>query len=279
MKARVSSLSESSRFDFLLKFFKKPETDSTEAQEYEQELIDSVEEFSETITREVMVPRIDIATIAADASLDAAMTMFLSSGYSRLPVTGKSTDDILGILYLKDVAKVLHESPKLMMDRTTGQLARKAVFVPESKALKDLLQDMQRSSTHVAVVIDEYGGVAGLVTMEDVIEELVGDIADEYDREIPDVEQIEEGLYRVNARYPLFELGDLFEIELEDQDVDSVGGLLTKELGRLPKLGDQVEVQGLELTADRVEGRGKRLLTVLVREQIKPVVEDSENDE
>jgi CBS domain containing-hemolysin-like protein len=275
----VPSLSDSPKFDFLGKFFKKPEVDATEAQEYEQELIDSVEEFSETITREVMVPRIDIATIAADATLDSAMTIFLSSGYSRLPVTGKSTDDILGMLYLKDVAKVLHESPKQMLEKTTEQLARKAVFVPESKPLKDLLQDMQRSSTHVAVVIDEYGGVAGLVTMEDVIEELVGDIVDEYDREIPDVEQIEEGLYRVNARFPLFELGELFEIELEDQDVDSVGGLLTKELGRLPKVGDQVEVHGLELTADRVEGRGKRLLTVVVKALIKPPVEESEDDD
>ena len=272
-------LSDSPRFAFLGKIFRKPEVDSTEAEEYEQELIESVEEFSETITREVMVPRIDIATIAADANLDKAMAIFLSSGYSRLPVTGKSTDDILGILYLKDVAKVLHESPKLMLEKTTEELARKAVFVPESKALKNLLQDMQQSSTHIAVVIDEYGGVAGLVTMEDVIEELVGDIVDEYDREIPDVEQIEEGLYRVNARFPLFELGDLLEIELDDEDVDSIGGLLTKALGRLPKVGDQVELSGLELTADRVEGRGKRLLTVVVRVLIQPVAEDSENDD
>jgi len=275
----VHSLSDSSRFAFLGKIFKKPEADSTEAEEYEQELIESVEEFSETITREVMVPRIDIATIAADANLDKAMSIFLSSGYSRLPVTGKSTDDVLGILYLKDVAKVLHESPKLMLEKTTEELARKAVFVPESKALKDLLQDMQQSSTHVAVVIDEYGGVAGLVTMEDVIEELVGDIVDEYDREIPDVEQLEEGLYRVNARFPLFELGELLEIELDDEDVDSVGGLLTKELGRLPKVGDQVQLSGLELTADRVEGRGKRLLTVVVRLLVEPNSEDSENDD
>ena len=275
----MHSLSDSPRFAFLGKIFKKPEVDSTEAEEYEQELIESVEEFSETITREVMVPRIDIATITADANLDKAMAIFLSSGYSRLPVTGKSTDDILGILYLKDVAKVLHESPKLMLEKTTEELARKAVFVPESKALKNLLQDMQQSSTHIAVVIDEYGGVAGLVTMEDVIEELVGDIVDEYDREIPDVEQIEEGLYRVNARFPLFELGDLLEIELDDEDVDSIGGLLTKALGRLPKVGDQVELSGLELTADRVEGRGKRLLTVVVRVLIQPVAEDSENDD
>ena len=272
-------MSDGSNFNFLTQLFRKKPTSTSEAEEYEQELIESVEEFSETITREVMVPRIDIATIAGDEDLDKAMSIFLSSGYSRLPVTGKSTDDIVGILYLKDVAKVLHEKPKQMFETTAQQLARKAIFVPESKALKDLLQDMQRSSTHIAVVIDEYGGVAGLVTMEDVIEELVGDIVDEYDREIPDVEQLEENLYRVNARFPLFELGELFEIGLEDEDVDSVGGLLTKQLGRLPKSGDRVEFLGLELTADRVEGRGKRLLTVVVRLMPKPELEDLAEDE
>lgn len=250
-------------------FIKKP-VDTSEAEEYEQELIESVEEFTETITREVMIPRIDIASIAADADLDKAMSIFLSRGYSRLPVTGKNIDDITGILYLKDVAKILHESPKLMAERTAGELARKAIFVPESKALKDLLQDMQLSSTHIAVVVDEYGGVAGLVTMEDVIEELVGDIVDEYDREIPDVEKLDEDQYRVNARYPLFELGELLELELEDEDVDSVGGWFSKILGRLPKTGDTVQVAGLELIADRVEGRGKRLLTLTVR-VIEPV--------
>lgn len=268
-------MSDTPKLNFLQQLLKKKPVDSSEAEEYEQELIESVEEFSETITREVMIPRIDIETIPSDADLDKAMAIFLSSGYSRLPVTGKNTDDVLGILYLKDVAKVLHESPKLMLEKTTEELAREAIFVPESKPLKDLLQEMQKSSTHIAVVIDEYGGVAGIVTMEDVIEELVGDIVDEYDREIPDVEQLEEDLFRVNARFPLFELGELFEIELEDEDVDSVGGLLTKELGRLPKSGDQVTVNGLLLSADRVEGRGKRLLTVVVQLIEKPEPEDS----
>lgn len=272
-------MADVSKFSFISDWFKKSKPDSSEAEEYEQELIDSVEEFSETITREVMIPRIDIASIPAEADLDRAMAMFLARGYSRLPVTGKSTDDIVGILYLKDVAKILHESPKLMSQKTAAELSRQAVFVPESKALKDLLQDMQLSSTHIAIVIDEYGGVAGLVTMEDVIEELVGDIVDEYDREIPDVEQIEEGLYRINARYPLFELGELLEIELEDEDVDSVGGWLSKELGKLPKAGDKVTISGLELTADRVEGRGKRLLTVMVRVLQKPLSGLVEDDD
>jgi CBS domain containing-hemolysin-like protein len=200
--------------------------------------------------------------------------MFLYSGYSRLPVTGKNTDDIVGILYLKDVAKILHETPKLMLEKNAEDLARAAIFVPESKPLKDLLQDMQLSSTHIAVVIDEYGGVAGLVTMEDVIEELVGDIVDEYDKEIPDVEKLDDVTYRVNARFSLFELGELLDIELEDDDVDSVGGWLTKALGALPKLGDQVVINRLELTADRVETRAKRLVTVLVR--VLPEKEDED---
>jgi CBS domain containing-hemolysin-like protein len=138
---------------------------------------------------------------------------------------------------------------------------------------------MQQSSTHIAVVIDEYGGVAGLVTMEDVIEELVGDIADEYDTEIPDVEKLAEDSYRVNARFPLFDLGELLEIELEDDDVDSVGGWFTKELGRLPKSGDQVVMKGLELTADRVEGRGKRLVTIFVQVLAEPDLEETKLDE
>jgi CBS domain containing-hemolysin-like protein len=255
------------RFDlpklgFLLR--KKPESVS-EAEEYEQELIESVEEFSETITREVMIPRIDIASVSADLKLDKAMEMFLSRGYSRLPVTGKSIDDVVGILYLKDVARILHESPKLMQEKSAGELSRKAIFVPESKALKNLLQDMQLSSTHIAIVIDEYGGVAGLVTMEDVIEELVGDIVDEYDREIPDVEELEPNLFRINARFPLFELGELLNLELEDEDVDSVGGYLSKALGKLPSVGDSVSLPSVLIQADRVEGRGKRLITVLVQ--------------
>lgn len=279
MKARAVNLSESNKFAFIGKVFAKKPVDATEAEEYEQELIESVEDFSETITREVMVPRIDIATITSDSNLDNAMTLFLYSGYSRLPVTGKNTDDILGILYLKDVAKILHETPKLMFERSAEDLARPAIFVPESKPLKDLLQDMQKSSTHIAVVIDEYGGVAGLVTMEDVIEELVGDIADEYDKEIPDVEKLAVDLYRVNARFSLFELGDLLDKELEDDDVDSVGGWLTKGLGTIPKLGDQIVLNGLELTADRVEGRAKRLVTVLVRVLAEPEPEEQDTDE
>jgi Mg2+/Co2+ transporter CorC len=238
-----------------------------ETEEFEQELLDSVEEFGETIVREIMVPRIDMATVPAEASLTKVMSVFLSSGYSRLPVVGKSIDDIAGILYLKDIARILHESPARMAKDTAGDIARPVIFIPESKPVDDLLREMQLSSTHIAIIIDEYGGVAGLATMEDVIEEIVGEISDEYDSDVDDVDEIGAGRYRVNASYSLIELGELFELDLDDEDVDSVGGLLTKELGRLPKQGDQVSFSGLTLIADRIEGRRKRLITIVVQQE------------
>jgi Mg2+/Co2+ transporter CorC len=235
-----------------------------EPEEFEQELLDSVEEFGETIVREIMVPRIDMASVSAESNLATAMTTFLARGYSRLPVVGKDVDDVRGVLYIKDVARILHESPESMASTLVESVARPAIFIPESKPVDDLLREMQTSSRHIAIIVDEYGGVAGLATMEDVIEEIVGEISDEYDRDIPDVETLEDGSLRVNARCSLFELGELFDLELEDEDVDSVGGLLTKQLGKLPKRGDHVTISGLSFTADRIEGRRKRLVTVLV---------------
>ena len=234
-------------------------------EEFEQELLDSVEEFGETIVREIMVPRIDMATVAADSNLTKAMSVFLRRGYSRLPVVGKNIDDISGILYVKDVARILHESPAKMDKTLAGDIARPVIFVPESKPVDDLLRDMQLSSTHIAIIVDEYGGVAGLATMEDVIEEIVGEISDEYDRDVPDVDDLGDGRFRVNARFSLAELGEQLELELEDEDVDSIGGLFAKELGRLPGRGDEVTVSGLQITADRIEGRRKRLITVILK--------------
>jgi CBS domain containing-hemolysin-like protein len=234
-------------------------------EEFEQELLDSVEEFGETIVREIMVPRIDMATVAADSNLTKAMSVFLRRGYSRLPVVGKNIDDISGILYVKDVARILHESPAKMDKTLASEIARPVIFVPESKPVDDLLRDMQLSSTHIAIIVDEYGGVAGLATMEDVIEEIVGEISDEYDRDVPDVDDLGDGRFRVNARFSLAELGEQLELELEDEDVDSIGGLFAKELGRLPGRGDEVTVSGLQITADRIEGRRKRLITVILK--------------
>lgn len=237
---------------------------TTVSEEFEQELIDSVEEFGETIAREVMVPRIDMATIDADASVDDALDLFLKHGHSRLPVIKKNADDVKGILYLKDVVRLMHEQPEKAATATAKSIARTAIFVPESKPVDDLLQEMQVTSTHIAMIVDEYGGVAGLATMEDVIEEIVGEIADEYDRDTNALEDLGNGTVRALAVTSLFDLGEHFGLELEDEDVDSVGGFMAKQLGRLPGRGDVVESAGLRFETERFEGRRKRLITVLV---------------
>ncbi len=233
-------------------------------EEDDRELIHSIFEFSDTVVREVMVPRTNMVTIDGDATMGAAMGLFLSRGVSRVPVIGEDIDEVLGVLYLRDVARVVYEQTLDADTLTTEQLARAALFVPESKKADALLRQMQLESNHLAMVVDEYGGIAGLVTLEDLIEELVGDIADEYDREVPEIEDLGHGKYRVSARLSIDELGDIFGIELEDDEVDSVGGLLTKVLGRLPVVGSLAEYSGLLLEAERTEGRRKHLSTVLV---------------
>lgn len=230
----------------------------------DRELIHSIFEWGETVVREVMIPRTDMTTIDDDEGVAAAMSLFLSSGVSRMPVVGKDADEVVGILYLRDVARLSYEKPLVAEKTTARDLARPAVFVPESKMADDTLRQMQLHSNHLAMVVDEYGGIAGLVTMEDLIEELVGDISDEYDRELPEVDDLGGGVFRVSARLPKDELGDLFGIELEDDDVDSAGGLLTKAIGRLPEAGSRAVVSGLVLRAERVEGRRKLLRTLIV---------------
>jgi CBS domain containing-hemolysin-like protein len=232
--------------------------------EDDRELIHSVFEFNDTVVREVMVPRTDMVTIDRADSLSTAMALFLSRGVSRVPVIGEDVDEVVGILYLRDVARIEFEQKKGHDKKTAAQLARTALFIPESKKADDTLRLMQLESNHLAMVVDEYGGIAGLVTLEDLIEELVGDISDEYDREVPESEDLGDGRFRVAARMPIDELGDLFGIELEDDEVDSVGGLLTKAVGRLPIAGSRGEISGLWLTAERTEGRRKRISTVLV---------------
>lgn len=234
-------------------------------EEDDRELIHSIFEFGETVVREVMIPRTDMITIEASATIGAGMGLFLSRGISRVPVVAEDVDDITGILYLRDVAQLAHEQGLNADGVTVGQLVRPAVFVPESKKADATLRQMQLESNHLAMVVDEYGGIAGLVTLEDLIEELVGDISDEYDREVIEVEELDSGRYRVSARLPVGELGELFGIELDDEDVDSVGGLLTKQLGRLPVAGSRVTVSGLILTAERTEGRRRRISTVLAQ--------------
>ncbi|HOY81288.1 MAG TPA: hemolysin family protein [Rhodoglobus sp.] len=233
-------------------------------EEDDRELIHSIFEFNDTVVREVMIPRTDMVTLDVDATMTASLGLFLSKGVSRMPVIGEDVDEVIGVLYLKDVARVVHEQTLDAATLTAGELSRPALFVPESQKADSLLRQMQVESSHLAMVVDEYGGIAGLVTLEDLIEELVGDISDEYDRDVAEVEQLSEGSYRVSARLAIDELGDLFGLELEDDEVDSVGGLLTKALGRLPVSGSSAEYSGLILTAERTEGRRKRVSTVLV---------------
>ncbi|RWZ61261.1 HlyC/CorC family transporter [Labedella populi] len=234
-------------------------------EEDERALIHSIFEFNQTVIREVMVPRTDMIVIDAGESVQEATGVFLRTGVSRLPVIDGDVDEIVGILYLKDVARIGYETPAEAERLTAGAIAKPALFVPESKKADSLLAQMQAESNHLAIVVDEYGGVAGLVTIEDLIEELVGEISDEYDTELDEVVALEDDGHRVSARLAIDELGELYGIELEDDDVDTVGGLLTKHLGRLPTSGDEVTANGLVLTADRVEGRRKRLVTVVVR--------------
>ncbi|MGN6444795.1 hemolysin family protein [Amnibacterium sp.] len=244
----------------------------------DRELIHSIFEWGDTAVREVMVPRTDMVTIEATAKPEKAMRLLLDRALSRVPVRAKDADDIVGVLHLRDVARVLTEHPKKGPKApTAAELARPVLFVPDSKKADETLRQMQQASNHLAMVVDEYGGIAGLVTLEDLIEELVGDITDESDREAPEAVELGERTWLVPARMQLDELSDLVGIAIEDEDVDSVGGLLTKHLDRLPMLGDRVEVDGLRLTADFIEGRRRGLSRVRV-ERIAANDEQSEED-
>lgn len=234
-------------------------SESDMIEDTEAEMIQSVFDFGDTLVRAVMVPRTDILSIDAGSSLRRAMSLFLRSGYSRIPVIQDNTDQILGIVYLKDVAATLHELAPDEEPPPVEFLAREVRYVPESKPVSDLLRELQKESTHVAIVIDEYGGTAGLVTLEDLIEEIVGEIVDEYDTESAEAVALDDGSYRVSSRMSIDDLGELFDIELDDDEVDTVGGLLAKALGRVPIVGSTVEVGGISLRAERLEGRRNRV--------------------
>lgn len=229
----------------------------------ERELIHSIFEWDDTVVREVMVPRVDMVTCESTLSLREASTLFIESGFSRLPVVGDDVDDIRGVLYLRDVARRTWKRNEDLDEVTAAALVRPANFMPESKKADAALKEMQARATHLALVVDEYGGIAGLVTLEDLIEELVGEISDEHDRGKPDVEDLGSDRYRVASRLHIEDLGDLFGIDLEDEDVDSVGGLMAKELGRIAVVGDRVVVSGLVLEADRSDAPRGRVTRIL----------------
>ena len=236
------------------------ETDTIEDED--REMMRSVVELGQTLVREVMVPRTDMVTIDAHKPASAAMRLFIRSGYSRVPVIGEDADDVRGILYLKDVLRRLAAHPEHEELAVAG-FVREAEYVPEMKPADDLLREMQTGRFHMALAVDEYGGTAGLVTMEDLLEEVVGELTDEHDPELPEVVEVAPGTYRVSARLALDELGELFDLEIDDDDVDTVGGLLTKAIGRVPLPGAAGDTQGVHLQAEEATGRRRQVSTIL----------------
>ena len=231
----------------------------------ESKMIHSVFELGDTLVKEVMVPRTDVVFVTRDTTLRQLLSLALRSGFSRIPVVGTNLDDILGVVYLKDVSKRVYDFPDAERHESVAELMRPATFCPDSKPVSDLLRDMQLSHSHLVVVVDEFGGTAGLATIEDILEEIVGEIVDEYDQDAPTVADLGEGRYRISSRLPVDELGALFGVDLDDDDVETVGGLMAKQLNVVPIPGARTVVGDIELIADRAIGRRHQIGTVLAR--------------
>lgn len=225
----------------------------------ERRLIHSIIDFGDTVAREVMKPRTDMVAVEARASVADVLEVAFAAGYSRIPVYENGIDDLIGIVYTKDLMKAEREGHG---QDDIRDLARPAYFVPETKRVSLLMREMQKTHTHMAIVVDEYGGTAGLATLEDLLEELVGDIVDEYDVEEPPVEQLAGGQFRVTASLPIDEVSELLGVELPEGDWDTVGGFLFSLLGHMPTEGESVRYDGHLLTAEKVEGR--RIARVLI---------------
>lgn len=218
----------------------------------ERELIEQIIEFGDTICREIMVPRPDMVTVDDDATVSDALDISLTAGRSRVPVCGEGIDDIVGVTYAKDLMRADRNGRE---NEVITRVMRRAHFVPETKRIAELLPEMQARKFHLAVVVDEYGGTAGIVTLEDVLEELVGEIVDEFDREVPMVLRLPGGSFRVQARMPIDEVEELLEARLPEGDWDTIGGLMFHLLGHVPISGETVECEGFVLRAENVEGR------------------------
>jgi CBS domain containing-hemolysin-like protein len=227
--------------------------------EGEKELIHSIFEFGDTIVREVMVPRPDIVAIEDDKTLRDVQELVLQHGYSRIPVYHDTLDEVKGVVFAKDVLKALHLGKK---DMPLSEVVREAHYVPESKKVADLLKEMQQEKFHQALVYDEHGSVTGIVSLEDLLEELVGEIADEYDLEEPEVLELGDGVYRVSGKASIDDLNDLLGTELPDEEWDTVAGLMLDILGRMPERGEETTFRGVNLKAERVQGR--RIASVMI---------------
>jgi CBS domain containing-hemolysin-like protein len=239
-------------------------------EEDEHEMIHSVFELGDTLVRELMVPRTEMVWIERDKTLRQALSLALRSGYSRIPVVGESLDQIIGIAYIKDLAKRAHDHHEAEQTEKVEQLMRPVVFVPEIKSAAELLKDMQRNQIHLAIVVDEYGGTAGIITIEDIIEEIVGEIADEFDDEEEQFVWLSDDKLRVQAKVHVEDLASELEIELDDnlvEGVDTIGGLMAKVLGRVPIPGSTFNLAGWKVTAERPVGRRRRISSVIMERQ------------
>ncbi len=233
----------------------------------ERQMIHSVFELGDTVAREVMVPRTDMVWIEKGKTLRQAISLSLRSGYSRIPVIGEDSDDIVGVVYLKDISRRIFENADAERAELVEQLMRSAYFVPDSKPADELLRDMQSARVHLAVVIDEYGGTAGLVTIEDILEEIVGEITDEYDTHAPEINELGPNVFRVSSRIHLDDLAELIELNLssDDEGVDTLSGYLAKQLERIPIPGTSIVIEGWEFVAERAAGRRNKIGTILIR--------------
>ncbi len=244
----------------------------------EHEMIHSVFELGDTLVRELMVPRTDMVWIEKDKTLRQGLSLALRSGFSRIPVVGTGPDNIIGIVYVKDLAKRALDHHDAEQSENIEQHMRPATFVPEIKMADELLKEMQRNQIHLAVVVDEYGGTAGIITIEDIIEEIVGEIEDEFDDGDDDFVWLSADKARANASLHIEDLADELKIEINEtdfEDVDTIGGLMAQKLGRVPIAGSTVSLQGWSITSERPLGRRRRISSVLI-ERLEKEIEDHE---
>jgi CBS domain containing-hemolysin-like protein len=241
-------------------------------------MLQNVFELGDTLVRELMVHRTDMVWIEKDKSLRQALSLALRSGYSRIPVTGENIDNIIGIAYVKDLAKRALDHHEAETTEKVEQHMRPAVFVPENKEAAELLKEMQRDQIHLAIVVDEYGGTAGIITIEDIIEEIVGEIADEYDDGVEEFNWISENKARAKASMHIEDLADELKIEIdrdEFEDVDTIGGYMAEKLGRVPIAGSTINLHGFSITSERPIGRRRRISSVII-ERLEEEVDEHE---
>jgi len=243
-----------------LRFLLNMSAEESAIEDEEREMIASIFEFGETLVREVMVPRIDIVAVPVDMSMLEALDVILKAGHSRIPVYSNSVDNVVGVLYAKDLLRYLRDG---RTDVPLSKILRKAYFIPESKKVDDLLGEMQQRRVHLSIVVDEYGGTAGLVTIEDLLEEIVGEIQDEYDAEEPTVERVGEHEYLFDARVDLDEVNKLLGVELPAEGGDTLGGFIYSQLGKVPAVGDKIEFENVMIEVLSVAGR--RIMQVRAR--------------